>query len=245
MSTDTLLATHAVTPRLDLYAGIHKALRSFMMDTLGRVGRIDTADTDDMEPTLEQLDALLTLCEKHLRHENDFVHTAIEARQPGASGRIADEHREHLESIAALRDEAQQLRRGGAGQRPAVALRLYRHLALFVAENFEHMHIEETVHNATLWAHYTDQELMALHGRLMASIPPQEVLDVMRWMLPALGPAERAGLLNGMKAQLPPHAFQALVGYVRPHLDDIAWVKLAPAIGVEPWMPLSAASRVA
>ena len=39
-------------PRLDLYAPIHKALRSFMSDTLVRVGRIDVADAEDMHSTL-------------------------------------------------------------------------------------------------------------------------------------------------------------------------------------------------
>jgi hypothetical protein len=242
MNTDTLEAPGAVKPRLDFYAGIHKALRSFMTDTLGRVGRLDTSDPADTEETLGQLEALLRLCERHLQHENDFVHPAIEARQPGASVRVADDHVEHLESIAALREDAQQLRREAAAQRPALALRLYRHLALFVAENFQHMQVEETAHNAALWAHYTDEELHAIHARLMASIPPQEMMEVARWMVPALNPAERAGMLNGMKAEAPPHAFQALVGLVRPHLDDTAWAKLAPAIGVPAWMPLASAT---
>ena len=33
-------------------------------------------------------------------------------------------------------------------------------LALFIADNFQHMHVEETAHNAVLWARYTDAELM-------------------------------------------------------------------------------------
>jgi hypothetical protein len=78
-----------------------------------------------------------------------------------------------------------------------------------------------------------DAELHELHGRLKASIPPHEMLDILRWLVPALSPAERAGMLNGARAELPPEAFQAMVGFVRPHLDAAAWSKLAPAIGVE------------
>jgi hypothetical protein len=96
-------------PRRDLYAAIHKALRSFMSETLLRIGRIDVADAADRDAALAQLDELLDLCTDHLRHENEFVHTAIEARQPAGSKRIAEEHGEHLESIAALRDEARAL----------------------------------------------------------------------------------------------------------------------------------------
>jgi hypothetical protein len=222
------------TPRVDLYLSIHKALRSFMSDTLTRIGRIDVADRDDRDAALAQLDELLALCLDHLRHENEFVHTAIEARQPAGSRRIAEEHREHAESIAALQSDAAALRRAGGGEATRLALRLYRHLALFVAENFQHMHVEETVHNALLWQHYSDAELSALQGRLLASIAPQEHLLVARWMLPASTPSERATVVGAAKAQMPPEALLGVLSVVRPHLDDAGWGKLAAAIGVDP-----------
>jgi hypothetical protein len=219
-------------PRLDLYAPIHKALRSMMSDTLGRIGRIDATDAEDLAQGLAQLDTLLALCESHVHHENHFVHPAIEARRPAGSKRIAHEHDEHLQSIAELRDEVAALRAAPADAMAARALRLYRHLALFVAANFQHMHIEETAHNAALWAHYSDAELMQLHGRLMASIDPREHLLVARWMLPALTPAERAAVVGGMRAEAPPEAFMGLLAHIRPHLDDKAWKQLARAAGV-------------
>lgn len=232
MTTATLAArpaTAAATsvPRLDLYAPIHKALRLFMTDTLAAVGRMDVADADDMAATLAKVDALLEAATSHLEHENEFVHPALEAREAGTSQRIAGEHVEHLEAIAALREDMRQLRGAGEPARASLATRLYRHLALFVAENFQHMHVEETAHNAALWAHYTDAELMALHDRLMASIPPAEKMMVLRWMIPAIPPVERAGLMKGLRATLPPEAFQAVLRLVRPHLDDAGWAKLA------------------
>lgn len=225
--------THAnAAPRLDLYAPIHKALRSMMSDTLCRIGRMDVCDAEDLAQGLAQFEALLALCESHVQHENDFVHPAIEARRPSGSARIAHEHDEHLQSIAELRDEAAALRVAPAEAQAARALRLYRHLALFVAANFQHMHIEETAHNAALWAHYSDAELLQLHGRLMASIDPREQLEVARWMVPALSPAERAAVVGGMKAEAPPEAFIGLLAHIRPHLDDKAWNQLAHAVGV-------------
>ena len=225
---------HSQAGRMDLYASIHKALRHFMTDTLTRVGRIDVADPVDRDEALAQLDGLLGLCLAHLHHENEFVHTAIEARQPAASQRITDEHSEHAESIAALQGEAAALRAASGVDAERLALRLYRHLALFIAENFQHMHIEETAHNALLWQHYSDAELGALHGRLMASIAPQEHLLVARWMLPASTPAERAMVAGAAKAQMPPEALLGVMSVVRPHLDDAGWTKLAAAIGIDP-----------
>jgi hypothetical protein len=230
--THAAKSTALTAPRVDLYAHIHKALRSFMSNTLARLGQLDVADASDMNTTLAQIEALMDLCASHLDHENVFVHTAINARSPAGATRTADDHVEHLQSIDALRAEAQALQAALVPQRPLMAQRLYRHLALFVAENFQHMHYEETVNNAALWAHYSDAELMQLHGRLLASIAPAEMLLVARWMVPALNPSERAALLGGMKAAMPPEAFLGIVEHVRPHLDQAAWAKLARAIGV-------------
>lgn len=222
----------ATAPRLDLYAGIHKALRHFMTDTLHRVGRMDPNDADDRRRTLAQFDELMDLCEQHVHHENDFVHAAIEARQPRGAARTADDHVEHIAHIAALREEARSMAQAESSARPALALRLYRHLALFVADNFQHMNVEETQNNAALWANYRDDELMALHHRIVSSLPPQENLMVMRWMMPAITPAERAQALGGMRAGAPAEAFAAVIDTVRPHLDDHAWDRLARALGI-------------
>ena len=222
----------AAAERIDLYAAIHKALRRFMADTLLRVGSLDVLDADDMAATCAQLDGLLTLCAAHVAHENEFVHGAIDARSPAGANRTANDHVEHLQSIDALRQEARTLRASVAAQRPLLAQRLYRHLALFVAENFQHMHYEETVNNALLRTHYGDAELMQIHGRILASIGPEEMLLTCRWMVPALNPGERAEMLNGMKAGMPPEAFLGVVGHVRPHLDAIGWAKLSRAIGM-------------
>jgi hypothetical protein len=178
------------------------------------------------------VDALLTMCSQHLRHENEFVHTAIEARRPAGSARIADEHAEHLERIAELRTGAEAVAAAGQADAARLAHRLYRHLALFVAENFQHMHVEETVHNAMLWEHYSDAELEELHGRLMASIAPQEQLETARWMLPACTPAERAGMIAAARTQMPPEALLGLLATVRPHIDATGWAKLTAAAGV-------------
>jgi hemerythrin-like domain-containing protein len=219
----------AAAPRVDLYSGIHKALRLFMTDTLLRVGRLDTGDADELATTLAQLRSLLELCRSHVAHENEFVHAAIEARRPGASQRIAAEHVEHLDAIAALEAEVAAL---AAMPREPAAQRLYRHLARFVGENFEHMHVEESSHNATLWSLYSDAELLEIHQRILAAVDPAEMGLVLRWMVPAMSPAERAGMLGEMQRQMPPEAMRGVIDTVRPHLNDSAWGKLARALNL-------------
>jgi quercetin dioxygenase-like cupin family protein len=216
-------------PRVDLYSAIHKALRLAMADTLSRLGRLDTDDAAECSDVLAQLDALLDACRSHVAKENQYVHTAIEARRPGASQRVAGEHVEHLDAIAALQAETAALR---ALPGAPAALRLYRRLALFVADNLEHMHLEETQHNALLWAAYSDAELLEIHQRILAAIEPAEMAQVLRWMVPAASPAERAAMLGAMQQQMPPEAMRGVLEAVRPHLDRAGWDKLARALNL-------------
>lgn len=227
--------------RVDMYSGIHKALRALMADTLLAVGRMDSTDDLDLAQATQRVLDLLGFCRSHLRHENEFVHAAIEARAPGASAVIAHEHDEHERHIEALRRTVEALRGCPGEQRSAGALELYRSLALFIADNFQHMHVEETAHNAVLWARYTDAELVAIHQALVASIPPEEMMFTIRWLVPFMNPAERTALLAEMQAHAPAPAFAAALDAVRPHLDATEWAKLSRSLGLPPAPGLVAA----
>ena len=211
-------------PRPDLYAHIHKALRLFMTDTLQQLSRLDVDDPLDLAAGLDQLDALLDAAKHHVDKENTFMHPAIEARRAGASAAIEAEHDEHLDTIATLRAEGAALR---AMPSAGAAQRLYRRFAAFVAHNFEHMAVEESRHNQALWAAYSDEELFELHGRILASIGPREMSEVLRWMIPALSPAERALVIGGM----PPQVQAPVLASARSLLNDSAWAKLCRAVG--------------
>ena len=223
------------TARVDMYTGIHKALRALMTDTLLAVGRMDPTDTTELTATSGRVLDLLDFCAAHLAHENAFVHTAIEARAPGASEVIAHEHDEHLAHIAGLKHMVASLLSTDLGHDVAISvLGLYRSLTLFIAENFQHMHVEETAHNAVLWARYTDAELIAIHSALVASIPPADMMFTLRWLVPYMNPAERTAMMSGMQAHAPAPAFAAALEVVRPHLTQAEWVKLARSLGLPP-----------
>jgi hypothetical protein len=222
----------AEAPRVDMYAGIHKALRALMADTLLAVGRMDAHDALELAQVTERVLQLLDFCAAHLKHENDFVHKAMEARAPGASEAIAHEHEQHLREIADLAAVVKTLRECAQAHRPLVAHALYGELALFIAENFQHMHVEETAHNAVLWARYTDAELIGIHDELVASIPPEQMMYTARWLIPFMNPTERAGMLADVRAKAPAPAFQAILDTVQPHLSQQEWAKLVRALGL-------------
>lgn len=227
---------HVVSPsvsspaRVDLYASVHKGLRAFMADTLAKVGRIDADDAEDVAAGLAQVRDLLLVCRVHLTDENLFIHQAIEARCAGASAKIALEHVHHEESLEALAALVRQTEEATA-KAPLVE-RLYRALAIFVAENLEHMHVEETEHNAALWAAYSDTELLEIEHAIIAWVPPEAMPIFLRWMIPAMSHPQRVGMLGGMKQSAPPEAFAGVLATARATLSARDFAKLAQALGV-------------
>lgn len=227
--------------RFNLYAEIHKALRAFMADALLTPGRTDPDDAQELAHTVAFVDELLVLCASHVAHENNFVHPALDARCPGVSTEVAEDHVGHLHHIAHLRDVTQGLLTCPADERETALRALYLALSLFVADNFRHMHVEETVHNSALWNAYTDLELLAVHDALVASIAPPEMMLVARWMVPHLNAQERLAMLGGMRQGAPAEAFQAVLDTVRPHLNDRDWAKLSRGLAIPATLGLATA----
>lgn len=211
--------------RHNIYAAIHKGLRAFMTHALVHAGRVDPRDSAELKELRQEVHALLDICTGHLQHENEVIHAAMEARRPGSSQRLADDHVTHLQDIQALRELLGQLDLdAGASQA------LYERLSAFVAHNFEHMASEESEHNEVLWATHSDAEILALEQRIVARLSPAESALAMRWMLPHLRPDERAGKLAEMRRHAPPEAFERVLDLLRPLLGGRDWLKLSQAL---------------
>lgn len=217
-------------PRFDLYTGIHKAIRAGCGETLLRLGAVDTDDESEVQTTTGALVAFLGQLRAHVMHENRFVHTAMEARRPGSASLVAGEHEEHLASIDALEREAFAFAALPAAERREPALRLYRHFALFVAENHQHMHHEETVHNAVLWDAYTDQELLTIELAIIGSQTAPSMAGWLHWFAPALSTAELAPMLAGARGCMPAAAFDAMVSAMAPRQSPERHRKVCAAV---------------
>lgn len=224
--------TKTTRPRLDTYRPIHKALRALMADTLLNLGRMDPQDNLELAEATNQVLVMAAACESHVKHENTFVHPAMESRAPGSTAGTAREHREHLEAILDLGRAVSVLRSARQGDRDSLALALYHRVGEFVAHNFEHMYVEETVNNPLLWACFTDEELKIIHDDLLASIPPDEMMGLLRWAVPYMNATERAEVLRDIRGHVPPPAFQAVLNMARPHLREREWDKLELALAV-------------
>lgn len=229
LQTNELVQNVAET-RYNIYTIIHKGLRAFMSDTLLKTGRMDVNDDAERAQTVEQVRALLAMSASHLRHEDEFLHSALERARPGSAARTAEEHHGHEAAIAALEVELARLEAASLQRRDVLARQLYLHLSAFVAENFEHMIVEERDNHAMLIEAYSDEEVLSIEHAIVASLSPEESFAGLRWMIPFINSDERAFLLGGMKRNAPPEAFQAVLGLARDMLTQRDYYKLERAL---------------
>lgn len=227
--SETAVASPPPAPRLDLYGPIHQTLRAAMARVLVSLGALDVSDGVECGAVLRHARELLALVDSHLHHEEEHLHPALAKVEPALVADTEREHAWHRTAIASLGAEIDALER--RPDAPA-AQGLYRRFSLFVAENHEHMHVEETQLNAVLWAHFDDSVLQRMHDSIVASIPADEMAATLALMLPALTPPQRAGMLGGMQHQMPPDAMRGVLDIAESVLDPAGWRKLCVSLGL-------------
>ena len=228
--TQNELTTPAPIARYNIYSIIHKALRGWMTDVLHRWGRMDVEDECERNQAIENVRALLDVLAAHLRHENDVVHPAIEKSRQSGAARTAQDHVEHEHAIARLGNELATFASARPELRASLAHSFYLHLSAFVAENFEHMVVEETENHRALIAAYSEREVLELEHRIVSSLPPEESAATMRWMLAYINAAERAFLVGNVKRNAPPAVLAGILGMAREILSQRDMFKLEKAL---------------
>jgi hypothetical protein len=217
-------------PRPDLYSAVHKGLRAALGHVLTAVGATDPDDERAWSTTTAELEAVLALLSRHLREEDEFLEDAIDRRAPRGGTSTRDEHVEHEAAIASIRAAVARVSASPPSRRRELASSLYRDLAVFVGESLLHMEREERENMALLHGAYTDAELLAILGALLAQIPPDAMAGFHRWMIPSLHHGERLAMLQGMKAGAPPEAFAGVMAIAERTLSRDAYGALSAAL---------------
>ena len=92
----------ATQPRYDMYSAIHKGIRYAHCQQLMQLSSFDIEDDAARDAVVASMRKHMVLCHGHLHHENEHIHTALEARSPGASEVAEEGHVEHEQSFAEI-----------------------------------------------------------------------------------------------------------------------------------------------
>jgi hypothetical protein len=208
------LATH------DFYAQIHKGLRLALSTLLVRLGSCGGDDGAETAQLMADLKAQLHICEHHLANEDLHVHTALEARAPGAAVALEGDHAHHREAFVELERLIETVEAASEARLPLT--RLYLRFSTFVADDFAHMAFEEQQILPVLQSLFTDEELIGIEHAIVSALAPEDLVAMGRLMVPAATRAERLVFVGNVKGAAPPEAFEPL-------LAAVAGATLSPA----------------
>lgn len=210
----------------DLFGPVHKGLRRKLFDVAVALGSVDWTDLSARELVLARLDEALLLMSHHAEAEDSIIFPI--ARKYGVPAEcIPDQdHVRVRHEISEMRALAGAFQTLSADQVVAHGQRVYGAFVAMVAIDLEHMRREEEVLVPRLLQLVPPQQL----GGALAEIQRSFSLDVfgrfVHWMLPALTPTERAAMLQGLAATVPPEMLaraQAVRAQVAP---DVAEMRL-------------------
>jgi hypothetical protein len=204
--------------RAEVYTNVHKGLRARLFDLAFELGRVNADDGSELKVALAAYRRTVGFLREHHAGEAAHAEPVLASRAPQV---VAANEKQHQALDAAINEMDALAASVEAGGRAMQALGdRYR---AFLGSYLQHMDHEETVVQAAFWEHCTDQEIMAIHGRIQGALPPGRFSDWLEIMLPAMNLAERAGMLGGLKHHAPPPVFAVASEVAARVLGPAAW----------------------
>ncbi len=215
--------------RADVFVGVHKGLRRGLLGLSNSLGNLDWADAAEVKAAGAEFADMIQFLREHAENENLVQMPPLEERSPGATRRMAEDH-ERLEKIIDQL-EADWEKAAAAADPHVEGYRLYRGFNRFLADYLAHMDMEEGEVTETVYRHFTDPEIGAMVGKIVARISPQDMAMMLRYMLPGMNDSERGVFLLNLKAGAPPQVFAGVQGLAQSVLEPKDWQKLSAKLG--------------
>jgi len=210
----------------DLYRDIHKSIRAELFAVTEEAGRADPSCAADRTALAAHVDSVVAYLVSHAEHEDANVQPAIEAHLPDLAERIASDH----VRLEARMDTLRALAADAAGRFDLH--RVYLELASFTSAYLAHQDLEERLVMPALDSAIGLDAVVAIHGAVIASLSPDEMMRSLALMLPAMNVDDRTEMLGGMQQGAPPEVFANVWGLAQSVLTDRDARQLAGRLGL-------------
>lgn len=202
-------------PAVDLYRDIHKGIRAELFAVTSTAGSIDPTDRCDRAALADHVTSLFAVLESHAHHEDAVIDPVLERHLPDLASDINDDHERLEHMFASITDLAFSAVESDTGDERRMLQLLHLDLARFTSSYLTHIDLEERTVMQRLPHLIGVDEIAAMHGAIVGSIPPDEMARSLAFMLPAMNIDDRTELLGGVRSAAPPEAFDAVMGLAR------------------------------
>jgi hypothetical protein len=206
--------------RYNIFYQIHKGLRAMLYDTAQLIQRTDFMNEDEAEGTIDRINEVILLFDKHAHSEDSHILTAIEAHDPSVAGLFIEEHvldHELGNRLITLTRIYGSLDQDETREELGSAIRLA--FTEFLVFNLQHMAKEEKELNQKLWNHFSDSELHAITGTIINGIPSDMLQQYNIWMMRGLSNMEIVQWLRQIKNAAPDFVFNGMLELAESELE--------------------------
>ncbi|MGZ4935724.1 MAG: hemerythrin domain-containing protein [Halobacteriota archaeon] len=218
--------------RFAIYTPIHKGQRRRLSMLSTKAGTLDYTDTAALDEFHDELSAVMTNLRLHAAHEEATIHPMLAGCMPGGAERLEAEHRtgKHLMENLSAHFEGIQAKSSEFTKRGALCLEFYLALNRFITFYLGHINEEEEHAQTVLWRYYTDDELSTAWATIIAIQSPEESIDNIGMMLPALNINELTTVF-ALASHAPSEVQQSFRTLAERVLSPEMWAALKSRIG--------------
>ncbi len=228
---------------VDLFTPVHKGLRAMLYGLSTRLQTNDFADIESTQKLVTDLEisfesarsagCILCAFAHHANSEESviFPGTSVAARAL-VTDLIQDHHELTRRELEIGESARGLLRLSTPNERIAAGVRVNQLANELFGAYIVHMNREETELVPVMREHFTDQEQLKMQGEVIARFPPDRLMALLGWMLPALNVTELSELLAGVKGMAPPPLLKAVSELCETRVEPARWAAVKLRVGL-------------
>ena len=217
--------------RLNIFNQVHKGLRAALYETALLLQQANFTSANESEVAMERIKEVLMLFEEHARKEDFYILKAIVPYEPSVADAFEQEHIEDMELSDELSDAVVAFESLlDNSEREAAGKKINELFAAFIAFNLKHMGKEELVINEILWRYFSDNEILQIQNRIVASTQPWHQDFFSKWMLRGINNSEATSWLLAVERTAPPIVYQTLFNKARQQFTNSRFQKLVESL---------------
>jgi hypothetical protein len=164
------------------------------------------------------------------KNEELYQLPLLERKIPGSVKHDNLEHEIIEKKINLLNRSFNNLISSSNGDRKLKGEVFYHLLNEFISDYLNHMRDEELETARLFYEHCTDEEISSAFKKIVANMMPQDMMIMLKYMIPAINDNERVELFKGIKANAPQPAFNAIMILTQSLLSANDWEHLLSII---------------
>lgn len=212
-----------MTTRVDIYSKVHKGLRKALFELSYAAGRTDYRNDEEIISLAKLFNEVVHFLEQHGRNEDLYQLPLLEMKNPGSTKHDDEAHRKIEKQIERLKQNFNNLVSSIPKERSLKGEVFYHLFNEFISTYLIHMQDEE-LYTAKLFHELcTDEELNSAFEKIVSNTSPQDMMLMLRYMIPAINRMERIELMVGIKKNAPQPAFNAIMILAQSILSIEEW----------------------